>query len=613
LPPASPLPPGIQLPFPQFQQQNGVGGNGCSGDAGTVTRSLAGGVPGPTVFTDARNDNNFWGVGVRYDGAPLRIVGELAVPVGGGGGGGGGDASFSNCDISDVNFENDSSGGGGGGGGGVLVVKALGPIVIDGGWICADGGAGGGGEPTESSTRGGGGGGGAGGMVVLMSATRIDITARGATATRFRYGAPSGADKDDYLFSISADGGASISLPTSTPPIPRKYFTLDANGVIPSPAYQNNYDKVPRGGFGGMGVVQLMAPPGDNSDGTNTRLDDNINFRRNNVPATAAEKEALLYWRGYPDALGRGLNDAGVVIPAGDFEGDIRPSPVLLPSPVGAVTRLQSSWIDTGASKRRSLAQLPPVEPPRTVIGAESGPAYEFAGVFPTDAALPLRDGFARYAIVGTRAVTEHPLVVNATPIFVSSTNATYLGKPAYRVDLAQPALGAVVDRYTQYEAEVLNAADVQVGSFRILTHTDRELTLSPENGAFPSTAAKLRVRAKFFDVVTNGEKGLGPTYVGATAIAGENRRPVANVRIGFAFHQNPADPTAQRFPATGYTYDLADPVVQEQVRALGAAFVQWDVLFDSRFRADATDAPPALTPDSPRPELHFLRLPFRF
>ena len=46
-------------PFAIFQQQTGAGGRGCIGPAGTVTRVLEGAVPGPTVFVDARTDNDF--------------------------------------------------------------------------------------------------------------------------------------------------------------------------------------------------------------------------------------------------------------------------------------------------------------------------------------------------------------------------------------------------------------------------------------------------------------------------------------------------------------------------------------------------------------------------
>jgi len=40
--------------------------------------------------------------------------------------------------------------------------------------------------------------------------------------------------------------------------------------------------------------------------------------------------------------------------------------------------------------------------------------------------------------------------------------------------------------------------------------------------------------------------------------------------------------------------------------------YIQWDVLFDLAYKP--TDAaPPALAPSSPRPEVHFLNVPFRF
>ena len=69
--------------------------------------------------------------------------------------------------------------------------------------------------------------------------------------------------------------------------------------------------------------------------------------------------------------------------------------------------------------------------------------------------------------------------------------------------------------------------------------------------------------------------KGLN---VGDTITSGPN----ANVRIGFAFHTNPQDLTAPRYPAAPgtFTYNLTDPDVQEDIREIGAAFVQWDILF---------------------------------
>jgi len=52
---------------------------------------------------------------------------------------------------------------------------------------------------------------------------------------------------------------------------------------------------------------------------------------------------------------------------------------------------------------------------------------------------------------------------------------------------------------------------------------------------------------------------------------------------------------------------------VQEQIRQLGASYVQWDIVFNTGFKSVPTDVPPGLSPSSPRPELHFLRIPYRF
>tara|TARA_R110002072_G_scaffold46591_10_gene129122 strand:- start:124763 stop:128278 length:3516 start_codon:yes stop_codon:yes gene_type:complete len=587
-------------PFAIFQQQNGTGGNGCVGLGGRVTRNLEGAVAGPTVFVDARTDNNYWGVGVRYD-TSLRITGELALPIGGGGGGGGGDLSYnSDCGVDDPNFGNDSSGGGGGGGGGVLIVKALGPIIIrESGTISADGGSGGGGEPSSSSTAGGGGGGGSGGMVVLMSADSIEINARGNTFTN-----------NDYDFSISADGGVCVT--GNQPPIVTGKYP--ASGTSITEAWADTYDSAPLGGFGGMGIVQLMAPPGDpltSNDGTNTILDDNIRVLSSGALAPGPVKQAILAWRGFPNALGNGVDDSGAPINIGDNEGDIRPSPTLLPTAFASKSRLRSKWIDTGATARRDLGNAPD-ELPRGLLtpsGVQTGPTYEWAGVEADTSSIAL--GYADYVVAQGRASVLFPEAVAATGIQSMNANSTFLGRPAYRVQLTQSNLGATNDRYNQYEAELLAADGSVVGSHRIMSHTANELVLSTERGALDSTAVEARIVAKFFEIQTNGEDGLGGSYIGNSGA----RLPVANVRFGFAFHQNPQDGNAARYPATPgtFAYNLTDPAVQEEVRALGASFVQWDILFDTAFKTVPADGPPSLNPETNRPELRFLRMPFRF
>ncbi len=606
-------------PQPIFQQQAGIGGNGCDGASGSLTRTLSGGIAGPIVFTDARADNNFWGSAINVTNN-LRITGELSTPVGGGGGGGGGDLSYnSSCSTEDLNFQNDSCGGGGGGGGGVLVVKALGPIIVaETGQITADGGHGGGGEQGGSSSRGGGGGGGAGGMVVLMSATRIEINARGANSL-YTYA------QNNYDFSVSADGGICRTGTFGTPVVLGKY-PASGQAVLAG----SSYDSRPLGGLGGMGIVQLMAPPGENADGSNTVLDDNIRIFRAGLELSGTSnptKQSVLAWRGFPNNLGQLVDDFGVQTNVGDNEGDIRPSPVLMPVPFSSKTRLRSKWIDTGSSVRRAL--LADDGLPRGIVeaaGALAGPTYSFDGIDTTT-------GYAVFDTAGANsenAKVVYPAVGAQTGILSKDANASYLGQPAYRIELDAPTLGDVVDRYTQYDAEMLDAngatlwrkadgtvtTDAELGieivSYRILTHTNRVLTVATEGGSLPAEAARVQLRAKFFKVMTNDREGLGGTY---PASVGQTRVPLSNVRIGFAFHQDPANPSAQRYPAQqgSYVYDLSDPAVQETIRQLHARFVQWDVFFDCNFKSQPSDLPPAFGPGSPLPEVHFLRLPFRF
>jgi hypothetical protein len=150
------------------------------------------------------------------------------------------------------------------------------------------------------------------------------------------------------------------------------------------------------------------------------------------------------------------------------------------------------------------------------------------------------------------------------------------------------------------------------LGGFRILSHTDTELLLDPTSGALPTNATKFQVRAKFFKIMTNGTEGLG------SVVPGSNPTPLANLRIGFAFHNNPQAGLSGRYPPNEQEFlrDLNKPeflawIAQQSASSNGRnrhpRYVQWDVIFDLDFAGQG------LRPTTPRPELHFLRLPFRF
>jgi hypothetical protein len=598
-----------------FQQRAGIGGAGCSGGSGTRTQQLPGGEAGPLPFTDNRQDNNFWGAGINYNGN-LRVTGELEVPMGGGGGGGGGDTSPGfNCTATGNSPPNDFSGGGGGGGGGVLIVKALGEIeIMSTGRITANGGHGGGGEQVGASGEAGGGGGGSGGMIILMSAKKIILHAHGSAAlNRYRY------SENEYDFALSADGGVCTTGTFGSTVVMDKY---PASGTALMAG--SNYDSNPLGGFGGMGIVQLMTPPGENQlDGTNTRLDDNIEVRRTltngqSVLLTGSStpsKTAMLAWRGFPNASGTFVDDQNVATNIGLDEGDIRPAPILMPVPFNAKSRLRSKWLDTGVSERRGIPAADGL--PRGLAlqnGAQVGPAYEFAGLN-LAAALP---GYLAFERVSPTAVSlQSPLRTGRMAIESLVAGASYQNQPAYRLRLAAPEIAETDDRFVQHEAELRNAGNSVVRSYRILSHTNQELLLAPDTDTLPTDAVTVQIRAKFFKVITGGSEGLGTTYPFQQSASVTIPVPNSNLRIGFAFHQDPQGAATGRYPADplAFEYDLDSTAFQTYLSDPlkgPPRYVQWDITFDMAYSYEGS-VPPTLGPSTPRPELHWLRLPFRF
>jgi hypothetical protein len=354
-----------------------------------------------------------------------------------------------------------------------------------------------------------------------------------------------------------------------------------------------------------------MVPPGSNGDGTNTVLDDNVFFywpgQLDQVPLPAAldapRKRQLLAWRGFADASGTLVDDFGQPTAIGNDEGDIRPAPVLLPAPYGPHSRARSRWIDTGASVRRPLGA--PDAFARGIVltgGAEPGPVFEAPGRDP--------DGYLRWDAIGTANVrVEAPVAVTPTTI-VAATAATWLGAAAYRVQLAMPALGDE-DRYAAYDAELLDEQQHVLGTQRIFAHS-ADTVFVTAGAALPANATRLRVVARIADVTTGGVARL-PSWLppGATHAV-----PSANVRIGFAFHVDPAaaNPLAGRYPPSSenaFVHDLDDPQLRAWLVANRPRFVMWDVLFDLAHDAGFGARPLPTAPELP--QLEMLRLPFRF
>ena len=610
-----------------WPQIDGRGGQGCLSN-----RTLLGGLPGPTVFTDLREDNDFWGSGVDvFQG--IRITGELLAPTGGSGGGGGGDRS-TRCNTGDpVGFISDNKGGGGGGGAGVLIVQALGTIRIGPrGLISANGGNGGGGEQAGANNEGGGGGGGSGGMIVLMAGQGFEIFVHGnelAAPPKSTYG------EADFNFAISADGGIGTQGVFNGAEIRSKY-----------PIGSSSWNAKPTGGFGGLGLVQMLVPPGDDqTDQTGNRLDDNVRFLYRDAQGVVQEvspdrKKALLAWRGWPDAAGQRVDDNGdpIVLRAGlplvpnpSGEGDIRPSPIMLPSPFGTTSRARSRWIDLGAAVRERRDQAPGAGDPRTVVAAAGtepwpdfgDPTLGFAGtsIRQSDA------GYVKYDDTSGRIMVPvvRPGGVEFFDVADVDTSVDFQGQPAYRIDLAPGSdLGPVADRYAQYRLDPFDAAGeplLTAGSamdFRILGHDQTTLFIAPDGNLAVAELARVRILAKFFDVKTLGQDGLGEVRT----ITAVEQAPVSNVRIGFAFHTEPELgfgtarwPNGTNQNEAQFEFDLRNPAFLAWLQANRPRYVQWDVLFNTRFDPSlpANYSGQPLSAELPIQTLDYLVLPYRF
>jgi hypothetical protein len=378
------------------------------------------------------------------------------------------------------------------------------------------------------------------------------------------------------------------------------------NGQLPLSGV--SYDGAPLGGFGGLGIVQLMTPIGsDNADGTNTVLDDNIDIIGGaGLPLVGANKQRFLAWRGFQDEQGVMVDDRGNPTAIGNNEGDIRPAPLLLPLPDASRSRARSRWQPLGATIR-AHAYAPAGARSVIVTAGESLPASSFR--MAADGSLPWQQGAER-AFPGGDAVL-------ASPAAIVSTGAGELlrGRPAHRLALAAAVLGGEADRYAGYLAEILDASGRVLHRYRVRAHDDRTLWLDPDGG-LPATLSAVQLRAWFVDADFGLPDGAVATYPGAGGVA----VPQQNVSIGLAFHRAPAraltngnDP--DRFPTVVGTFlhDLADPATTVALAAFRPTHLQWDVTFDLAYRRSGSDRPPGVSPTATMPSLRALLLPLRF
>ncbi len=525
------------LPGPQGDIEKGKGGPGKGTDAVIGQNAPLGGNPGPLVFKDKDPDNNFYGRDVRDVNGRLTVVnGELQAPVAGQGGGGGGDKVTGNFPSGSAGFFNNEKGGGGGGGAGVIIIKAIGPITVTStGRISADGGNGGGGELNGNCSAGGGGGGGSGGMVILISSSRIELKNK-----------VSG-------FSVTADGG------------------IGSNGIGKT-GFWSKYEQARkkaknRGGYGGLGIVELMAPD---------------------------PSRDIIY-----------------------TAGQVKPDPIKLPATFGALSRVQSKWIYIGAVQRQTSNPTAPRFLDNSSAPGKFGPEYRFSGIHTQGVQAGYVDYRTEVTPSGARGWVNFRTLAQAV---VRGAVPAGGGSSFHLIETTQPTLG-VTNSLRGARAQVVDASGEVRGEWLVTGNTANQLFLDPSTGpALQTGFAGMRVKviSKYFDLWTRGKPGL-PILV-------ENQKavPTANVRIGFAACRgfdkdgNPID----RYPATGFAYDLESLQGREAMWKdskggyLARPYLMFDVLFNLSYNPENPSLPRnkgGVSPESPLPELRYLVVPFRF
>ena len=207
------------------------------------------------------------------------------------------------------------------------------------------------------------------------------------------------------------------------------------------------------------------------------------------------------------------------------------------------------------------------------------------------------------------------------------SEDATFRGQSAFLVELVDgERLGTIDQRFVHYRLELVGAARRTLGDLPILGHQGKFIFLE-RTRSLPANATSVRVLTKFFEVTSSGQPGLGNTRGGSSG-----RIPIANVQIGFAFHTDPRDGLDGRYPdpthpdtlKETFVYDLTVQSFQDYLGSGGAfsyagehrpTFVQYDVLFNTRFDPDLpnNNSGLPLSADSPDLGIEDLRLPYRF
>jgi hypothetical protein len=262
----------------------------------------------------------------------------------------------------------------------------------------------------------------------------------------------------------------------------------------------------------------------------------------------------------------------------------------------------------------RATTDIPVHEP----LAKNYGPDYFYAGIQTTGvtAGYVAHDAEGRY--------TPPAVMLGNNQNFVTVKRAqsmamTYRAMNVHVIEVdgnVFPANGS----YTNYQARMRNSSSTSLDpDFRIVGHTENALYLDATSvDRLPDGIAQVQVLAKFFEVFTDDNEGLGQTY------GPKPYYPIANVQIGFAFHKDPSQPALSgdnddnRFPKNinQFEFDLESTAAagkREALRKLHYPYTQVMVRFNLDYNYQNPDLPGEnpVGPASSKPEVRFLVLPY--
>lgn len=624
----------------------------------TQTQAAQGGDLAPSPFTDARDDNDFFGAVLTapdINGDRELILGELTSVWAGSGGGAGGDASeTATFPMTPFDPTGDEKGSGGGGGAGGILVLALGRddsapgdcnilnsgtpdqyepgiLIRAGGSVTADGGFGGGGENSIFFDRiGGGSGGGSGGHIVFSSASAITIESEPTGPNSPSVGDFYLDDPDSSIHefrpfrALGGQGGAGRESECGANEDGPTLWRQDA---IPIEAFRGDGTVPPQlapvwQGCNAVPDCAVIVPPEGTTPGAGGDGSPGI------IQLHVSDPLTQLLFPSRPGVYGVDLDPTRSMAPPPlgwrlTAPGSANPTEADIPIPFfSARSEAFSRWIPIGLARlERPSVPIPNPDPGGLFRGVEDMVEFFFEGTDPADGSV-MRDGAAAMELAQIFPLAGWAAVTN--------------GGAAPSVDLDEATFtipGASIDEVYRRNAQLMREFSLRVrdvgttnvvefiiqsGNYRA-TEDEFDLVVDPQGSLladqFPAGADKeMQVVPYFFRLEAGG---IGDLYPPDTDISISFDAAKANPNTGMP-SSDPCDLFSQG-DLSNFATDITElntwmpgddpstPTIPCDGTEGTFDFIRFRVEFNLDESGNGVDL------GVPRPGLRYLRVPYRF